>query len=446
KDMFVAKYQVDRRSPIAPDSLIATALSSRKILVTWRLNSKNEDNVQVFRKSEHEQRFSLHIELPANSTSYCDSTVVPDTSYTYFVIAININGPSDPSEEDGATSVAAPTDLAAPTAAAFSVQLSWKDRSGKENGYRVRRSKAPETEPNELVAELGINEEKFTDTNVQPNTTYFYRVWAFRGADHGESDPSNRLQIATANINLTWHTAITLSDTCDGKHTLNIGQGQTATDGLDALLGESDSPLLSTGIFDAKLLLGAGLFSKNDFRPDGVPVITWRINIQQGDCGYPAELSWESATMPAGAFRLKDVFSDGGQFDIDMKTQNSLSIDNTAITQIIIEYQQDVSAVDDVSATPGDFTLHPNYPNPFNPSTTITYEIAQPATVLLTIFDPMGRKIRALFHGRQASGLHSIEWDGRDDSGSIVSSGVYFYRLQTIGTSAQQTRKMVFMQ
>jgi hypothetical protein len=77
------------------------------------------------------------------------------------------------------------------------------------------------------------------------------------------------------------------------------------------------------------------------------------------------------------------------------------------------------------------FGLLQNYPNPFNPSTAISYQLSANNDVNLSIFNMNGQLVRTLVQGRQAAGGYQVEWDGLDDSGLPVSSGVYLCRLQT---------------
>jgi hypothetical protein len=90
-----------------------------------------------------------------------------------------------------------------------------------------------------------------------------------------------------------------------------------------------------------------------------------------------------------------------------------------------------------------------NYPNPFNPSTTINYEIAKDASVKMEIYDAMGRKVRALVDGSKSAGYYSVVWNGRDDQGREVASGVYLYRFVASPTSGEkpftQSGKLVLM-
>ncbi|MFQ6113390.1 MAG: FlgD immunoglobulin-like domain containing protein [bacterium] len=90
------------------------------------------------------------------------------------------------------------------------------------------------------------------------------------------------------------------------------------------------------------------------------------------------------------------------------------------------------SVNDDVVSIPVEFSLAQNYPNPFNPSTIITYTIPQSVsltTTRLEIFNMLGQKVRTLVNEQQPSGSYSVEWNGRDDSGELLASGVYMYRL-----------------
>jgi len=87
--------------------------------------------------------------------------------------------------------------------------------------------------------------------------------------------------------------------------------------------------------------------------------------------------------------------------------------------------------------------LEQNVPNPFNPTTLITYEVAGDALVRLVVFDVSGRRVRTLVNRAQAPGRYDAVWDGRDEGGRAVSSGVYFYRLESSGFT--QTRRMVLL-
>ena len=92
---------------------------------------------------------------------------------------------------------------------------------------------------------------------------------------------------------------------------------------------------------------------------------------------------------------------------------------------------------------PEKFVLHPNYPNPFNPSTMISYEIPKESQVTLLIFDITGRLVRHLTHTRQQPGYYCLIWDGKNDYGYDVPSGQYFLLMKT--DSFRKTEKMVLL-
>ena len=95
-------------------------------------------------------------------------------------------------------------------------------------------------------------------------------------------------------------------------------------------------------------------------------------------------------------------------------------------------------------ALPSDFTLHANFPNPFNPSTTIAYDLVQAGEVALDVYDTLGQRVARLFAGSQAAGNYSVSWDGRDAQGNVVSSGIYFYRL-TMNGQLSESRVMTLL-
>jgi hypothetical protein len=84
-----------------------------------------------------------------------------------------------------------------------------------------------------------------------------------------------------------------------------------------------------------------------------------------------------------------------------------------------------------------------NYPNPFNPETKISFSLSQASQVGITIFNTKGQKIKQLYSGNLASGAHNLIWNGTDNIGNAVASGVYFYRLRT--KQGTVSRKMLLV-
>jgi len=93
---------------------------------------------------------------------------------------------------------------------------------------------------------------------------------------------------------------------------------------------------------------------------------------------------------------------------------------------------------------PKDYALSQNYPNPFNAQTVIKYELPKTGKVLLKIYNTLGQEVRTLVDEEKQAGYHSINWDGRNDEGSRVSSGIYIYRIQT-GDFVKAKKMLYFM-
>lgn len=103
----------------------------------------------------------------------------------------------------------------------------------------------------------------------------------------------------------------------------------------------------------------------------------------------------------------------------------------------------------DVEVLPQVFALHGNFPNPFNPVTTIRYDVPENSAVELRVYDLMGREISALVNGNVRAGYQNLIWDGKDSHGNPVSSGMYVYRIDVESlesdTQFHSTRKMVLL-
>ena len=129
------------------------------------------------------------------------------------------------------------------------------------------------------------------------------------------------------------------------------------------------------------------------------------------------------------------VFPD---FDLGGRTQdNIIYFDN-------ISFYSNSVGVDNRSETfPQGFVLEQNFPNPFNPSTTLRYELPEDGLVNVTIYDMMGRHISTLVSSQQTAGYKSIQWNATNDFGKPVSAGVYLYQIQA--GEFVQTKKMVLL-
>ena len=97
------------------------------------------------------------------------------------------------------------------------------------------------------------------------------------------------------------------------------------------------------------------------------------------------------------------------------------------------DYEDPPPAAVKNNATPTDFSLSPNHPNPFNPKTQITFSLPKASDVTLQIFSVDGKLVRTLNQARLTAGSHTVSWDGLTDAGQQAASGTYIYRLQADG-------------
>ena len=116
----------------------------------------------------------------------------------------------------------------------------------------------------------------------------------------------------------------------------------------------------------------------------------------------------------------------------------------SALTDTLGNYQIGVitTLVSPHNNQPTKFELTQNYPNPFSVSTAISYNLKTQADAVITIFDILGREVRKFTIDMQIAGIHGIMWDGMNDFGKKVATGIYFYRLQAGGEA--QVKKMIF--
>ena len=109
----------------------------------------------------------------------------------------------------------------------------------------------------------------------------------------------------------------------------------------------------------------------------------------------------------------------------------------------------------ELSTEPTTFALQQNYPNPFNPQTTIQYDLPAACKVTVEIFNAVGQRIRLLSEVQsQGPGFVQVAWDGRDERGEMMGTGIYLYRVTAMAANAgdnstgllfQQTKKMLFV-
>ena len=118
------------------------------------------------------------------------------------------------------------------------------------------------------------------------------------------------------------------------------------------------------------------------------------------------------------------------------------TVDVTGDNRIIYVNRYEYLSVEN-EGVPTLFALHENYPNPFNPTTTLHFDLPEVSNMTLTIYNMLGQKVKTFnMQGTQA-GYHSLTWNATNDRGDPVGAGIYLYQLQT--KDFIKTRKMVLL-
>jgi hypothetical protein len=158
----------------------------------------------------------------------------------------------------------------------------------------------------------------------------------------------------------------------------------------------------------------------------------------------------------SGNFSIEEL--DPGQYTLvvdkvnftPISTAKASSIFNTSLeamnappTAYLMLSPTVVTGIAEHPLIPTELVLEQNYPNPFNPTTAISYQLTTNSHATLKIFDVLGHEVATLVNGFVTAGRHTVTWNGQNDRGEAVSSGVYLYRL-TVGNSVV-TRRMVLL-
>jgi hypothetical protein len=118
-----------------------------------------------------------------------------------------------------------------------------------------------------------------------------------------------------------------------------------------------------------------------------------------------------------------------------------------AVAQAMTDLEEPVGIGDgerrNTPSLPRTYVLGQNYPNPFNPETAIRYSLPERRRVTLAVYNILGQRVKTLVNKEQKAGYYTFHWNGKDDYGREVSSGVYLYKLEAGKFS--QTRKMLLL-
>ncbi|MBM4175220.1 MAG: T9SS type A sorting domain-containing protein [Ignavibacteria bacterium] len=260
-------------------------------------------------------------------------------------------------------------------------------------------------------------------------------------------------------VNPNWDYTMNVREwnTFSNNTNVKFGMNSSATNGFDPALGEllyamPADPIVFGSAFVIDTTFGVPRFSQTDIRPHG-DSFRWKMHVQGR---FPFRLMWYPALLPKTYnFRLKDAITNGAIFNYNMKTKTTtdpLVADSTflydwAISGVWSVYLEmtpgftkttGVDNNDIADVLPSEFSIEQNFPNPFNPSTVIVYNLPKNDYVKVDVYNALGQHIKTLVNEVQNAGRRAVVWNASNNA-----SGVYFYKIQA-GNSIE-TRKMILM-
>ena len=163
-------------------------------------------------------------------------------------------------------------------------------------------------------------------------------------------------------------------------------------------------------------------------------------NLLDVNSGQPALFLASNKTpgqVAVGAMKVdgQAVSGDGALVEFTFKTtQTPLASDFQILDGVMVDLAGGIDAITNIDIgslkpMPRDYSLEQNVPNPFNPSTTIEYRLPEAGDVQLVIYNLLGQEVRTLVRESMDAGFHSVVWDGTDEFGKQVASGIYIYRM-----------------
>jgi hypothetical protein len=325
-----------------------------------------------------------------------------------------------------------------------------------------------------------VSPDRFTAV-LQPNTTYFWRVvardagglmtggptWTFTTANTTNQSPTPpshywRSDPGTPASTFNWDDAsdpdeepltydVYFAAGTDANHPLNFIGSTTGNSMQVPPLVQHHRYYWRVKVRDSVWTVGGEeqwfdygtvpvLFSRFDAREKGSAVeVSWHLQSDEAMESYTLYRR-EGNAEPVAVASAPVQGVDGFYVDTSVKPGTTYHYELLIRTTGGDEYRSPVATV--ATAALG-LTLHQNVPNPFNPMTTIRYDLPSAVRVQLSIVDVSGRRVRTLVDELQTPGSRDAIWNGRDDAGGAVASGVYFYVLEA--GKQRLTKKLVLL-
>ena len=217
---------------------------------------------------------------------------------------------------------------------------------------------------------------------------------------------------------------ITFRDTAGGRQILLLGEARTTS--VDIARYEMP-PSPPAGVMDVRFMSGRmlELVDKSGDQEFGISV---------NSVQYPLKVEWSIADPGLSPLLV------AGMQEILMTSKGSVRI-VSAPSGYVLKVRSEINL-------PTQYALMQNYPNPFNPTTQICYDLPVTSHVVLKVYNILGQEVKTLKQGEEEAGRYTVQWNGTNNTGALVGSGVYLYRIEaksSSGPTFMQTMKVVLL-
>ena len=252
-----------------------------------------------------------------------------------------------------------------------------------------------------------------------------------------------------------WRTADSIGATATSIYSLNIGTPLDSTSESTGVLDFRVTAYMNAGTFVSQTVSG---YSVDNRRP-GAPKNLSALLLEN----LTVSLTWNISNAPDckqyTVYRSTDDFhfisvgttTDTTLIDEDVELNQEYfyvvtamdSSGNESDFSVSVTITVAVSSIGEDSGIPVDYYLAQNFPNPFNPTTTIKYGLPQPGDVQIIIYDILGHRVKDLIDERKSAGHHREQWDATNNTGERVSTGIYYYKIKS--EHFTQIKKMILI-
>lgn len=423
------------RPPAKPVNLAAYAGQDTVALV-WEPNVDLDlVGYNIYRAETAEGPFTKLNNTVVTDTTYIDRTIVNEVTYYYVITALDEDGnESEYSSNASGTPTRIPKN---PTNLFFSVDLDsallfWQPNDEKDIvGYNIYRSETSGESYVKVNTEV-VTDTSFIDKGLTTGQTYYYVITAQDNEDI-ESEFSGEITTIPDKAIVYQAEEAELSGGCQAKTFYPDHHGRGYVD-----FPERDGICLFNNINGRQGGSHLLIFRYTLYPEDVLGILSVNGKRQLLRLSNTGSIrNWESDTLE---ITLEPGFTNFIHF-------RSYGNDFGMLDEVTIvpQFKVDVESSDELAGSiPKDYQLQQNYPNPFNGTTQIEYSLKEKCNVTIKVFNYLGQHVATLVNETREAKKYTVRWNGRNDAGLPVTSGLYFYKIST-STGFKQVQKMLYL-